>query len=141
MGISNIEINQLKRDLVKHKLSANYKPLAKDVPSGSDLLLGDEINKIISQLSAINSALPKPDNRGYSSYNKCNNQSGKPKCYKFSKNLRTSETPTLPPKETVHRARAIVGRATVTENQFRCKLLLKGSKYTKPFRIIEENNI
>ena len=40
LGTSTIEINQLRRDLVKHKLP--------------DLLFGDEINKRISQLFATN---------------------------------------------------------------------------------------
>ena len=48
VGTSRIEINQLRRDLAKYKLSGNFKPLANDVPSRLDLLLGDERNKIIS---------------------------------------------------------------------------------------------
>ena len=38
MGTSIIEINQFRQDLVKHKLPANLRPLAKDVSPGSDLL-------------------------------------------------------------------------------------------------------
>ena len=64
LGTSAIKINQLRRDLVKHKLPANLKPLAKDVPSRSDLLFGHEIKKRLSQFSATNSTLQKPDNRG-----------------------------------------------------------------------------
>ena len=70
MGTSTIGINQLRRDIVKHKLPANLKSLGKNVPPGSNLLFGKEINKIICQLYATNSALQRPNNQGYSSYNK-----------------------------------------------------------------------
>ena len=60
LGTSRREINQLKRDLVKHKLPANMKLLAKDFPPGLYLLFGD-------------------DNRGYSRYNKYHHKSGKQK--------------------------------------------------------------
>ena len=75
LGTTTIEINQLRQDLVKHKLPANLKHLAKDVPPGLDLIFEDETNKRISQISATNSALQKPDNRGYSSYHKYNHKS------------------------------------------------------------------
>ena len=35
MGASIIEINQFRQDLLKHKLPANFRPLAKDVPQKS----------------------------------------------------------------------------------------------------------
>ena len=57
---SRREINQLKRDLVNHKLPTNMKLLAKDFPPGLNLLFGD-------------------DNRNYSSYNKDHHKSGKQK--------------------------------------------------------------
>lgn len=79
-------INQLRRDLVQPEPPPNLKPLAKDVPSGADILFGNEINKRISQLSATNSALQKPKNRGYSSYHKYDHKSCKQKC-KSSKNF------------------------------------------------------
>ena len=93
LGTSSIEINQLRRDLMRHKLPNNLKPLAKDVPPGSDFLFGDDINKRISQLSSTNSALQKSDNRSYTGYSGSNHHNnkynqkhnGKQKCYK-SKN-------------------------------------------------------
>ena len=62
LGTSVIETNHLRQDLVNHKLPTNLKLLAKDAFSGSDFLFGDEINKRISQFSAANSALQKPNN-------------------------------------------------------------------------------
>ena len=66
LGTSRREINQLKRDLVKHKLPANMKLLAKDFPPGLYLLFGD-------------------DNRGYSRYNKYHHKSGKQSLQETSK--------------------------------------------------------
>ena len=88
MAFLETTINQLRRDLVQPESPPNLKPLAKDVPSGADILFGNEINKRISQLSATNSALQKPKNRGYSSYNKYDHKSCKQKC-KSSKKLPT----------------------------------------------------
>ena len=62
LGTSTTEINQLRQDLIKHKLPANLKLLAKGVPPESDLLFRDEINKSLSQLSTTNSALKRPGN-------------------------------------------------------------------------------
>ena len=55
LGTSTIELNQLWRDLARHKLPPNLKPLAKDVSPEPDLLFWDEISKIIYQLSATDS--------------------------------------------------------------------------------------
>ena len=43
-GMTTLEIKQLKRELIKHKLSSNLKLLVKDVSSGSELLFGAAIS-------------------------------------------------------------------------------------------------
>ena len=134
----DINNNQLRRDLVQPEPPPNLKHLAKDVPSGADILFGDEINKRISQLSATNSALQKPKNRGYSSYNKYDHKSCKQKC-KSSKNFHPISPSTT---DTLHRgARATAGRATITGTEIRCTWLLQGKKYTKLCGIVEENHL
>ena len=69
--------NFLRRDLIRYRLAADLKPLAKDVPADSELflLLRNDVNKRISQLSSVNSALEKKskENSYYSNreyYNK-----------------------------------------------------------------------
>ena len=59
LGLSTIELNALRRDLMKNKLPDHLKQLAKDVPSDSTHLLGDDIQKRISQIAATNAALQK----------------------------------------------------------------------------------
>ena len=59
LGLSTIELNALRRDLMKHKLPDHLKQLAKDVPSDSTHLFGDDIQKRINQIAATNTALQK----------------------------------------------------------------------------------
>ena len=53
LGLSTIELNALRRDLMKYKLPDHLKQLAKDVPSDSINLFGDDILKRINLQSAI----------------------------------------------------------------------------------------
>ena len=64
-GMTTLEIKQLKRDLIKHKLSSNLKLSVKDVSSGSELLFGAAISNKTSQISATNSTLTKGDRGNY----------------------------------------------------------------------------
>ena len=50
LGLSTIELNALRRDLMKHKLPDHLKQLAKDAPSDFTHLFGDDIQKRIRQL-------------------------------------------------------------------------------------------
>ena len=45
LGLSTIEFNAVRRDLMKHKLPDHLKQLAKDVPSDSTHLFEDDIQK------------------------------------------------------------------------------------------------
>ena len=45
LGLSTIKLNALRRDLMKHELSDHLKQLAKDAPSDSTHLFGDDIQK------------------------------------------------------------------------------------------------
>ena len=45
LGSSTIELNALKRDLMKHRLPDHLKQLAKNVPSQSSNLFGDDTQK------------------------------------------------------------------------------------------------
>ena len=42
LGLSTVEINSLRRDLMNHKLPVHLRRLAKDVPSDSMLLFGKD---------------------------------------------------------------------------------------------------
>ena len=57
LGLSTIELNALRRDLMKQKLPDHLKQLAKDVLSDSTHLFGDDIQKRINQIAATNTAL------------------------------------------------------------------------------------
>lgn len=57
LGHSSIEINNLRRDLMKHRLPAHLRKLVKNVPPDSKFLFGDDIQKRISQIAATNTAL------------------------------------------------------------------------------------
>ena len=45
LELSTIELNTLRRDLMKHKFSDHLKELAKEIPSDSAHLFGDNIQK------------------------------------------------------------------------------------------------
>ena len=51
LGMETMEINQLRRDLIKHKLPPNLKPLVKYAPPGSEFLFGDDIDERIGHIS------------------------------------------------------------------------------------------
>lgn len=51
LGMETMEINQLRRDLIKHKLPPNLKHLVKYAPPGSEFLFGDDINERIDHIS------------------------------------------------------------------------------------------
>ena len=137
LGTSTREINQFRRNLIKHNLPANLKPLAKDVPSGSDLLFWDKINKRTSQLSATNSALQRPGNQAYSSNNKYDHKSGKQTHCRSSRNFRVPRPPYH--TEALHR-----GTRATTGNNYRKRYMYVGFigwEIYKTFGIMEENNI
>ena len=48
--------NQLRRDILKSRLSAKMKQLTGNVPAKSELIFGDDLNKRISQINNTNSA-------------------------------------------------------------------------------------
>lgn len=72
LGMTTLEINQLWRDLIKHKLLLNLNPFVKDVPPGFQLLFGDDINERIGQISSNNSELHRED-RDSNSHSKRDN--------------------------------------------------------------------
>lgn len=63
LGRASVKTNILKRDLIKHKLTNNLKPLVKDALAESEFLFRNninkrnDINKKISHLSSTNSDL------------------------------------------------------------------------------------
>ena len=57
VGLSMIELNALRRVLMKHKLPDHLKLLAKDVPLDSTHLFEDDTQKRINQVAATNTAL------------------------------------------------------------------------------------
>ena len=59
LELSTIELDALRRDLMKHKLPDHLKQLTKDVPSHSTHLFVDDIQKRINQIAATNAALQK----------------------------------------------------------------------------------
>ena len=59
LGLSTVELNVLRRDLMKHKLLDHLKQLAKDFQSDSTHLFGDDIQKRIHQIAATYTALQK----------------------------------------------------------------------------------
>ena len=59
LGLSTIQLNALKRDLMKHKLPDHLKQFAKDVPSDSTYVFGDGIQKGINLIAATITALQK----------------------------------------------------------------------------------
>ena len=56
-GKATKDTNQLRRDILKSRLPAKMKQLTNNVPAESELLFGDDLNKRISQINNINSAL------------------------------------------------------------------------------------
>ena len=75
LGLSTIELNALRKDLMKHKLPDHLKQLAKDVPSDSTHLFGDDIQKRINQIAATNTALQKSSTHHGSSQRQFSRQS------------------------------------------------------------------
>ena len=75
LGLSTIELNALRRDFRKHKLPDHLKQLAKDVPSDSTHLFGDDIQKRINQIAATNTALQKSSTNHGSSQRQFSRQS------------------------------------------------------------------
>ena len=61
LGLTTVESNSLRRDLMKHRLPLHLWRLAKDVITDSKFLFGDDIQKWIKQISANNSALQTPE--------------------------------------------------------------------------------
>ena len=61
LGLTIVESNSLRRDLIKHRLPLHLWRLAKDVLTDSKFLFGDDIQKWIKQISANNSALQTPE--------------------------------------------------------------------------------
>ena len=59
LGLSSVEINSLRGDLMKYRLPVHLRRLVKDVPSDSKFLFRDDIQRRISQILASNSALQK----------------------------------------------------------------------------------
>ena len=59
LELSRIELNALRRDLIKHKLPDHLKQLTIDVPSHSTHLFVDDIQKRTNQIAATNTALRK----------------------------------------------------------------------------------
>ena len=73
IGKTTKDTNQLRRDILKSRLQAEMKQLTKNVPAESELLFGDDLNKRISQINNINSALAKSafrPNKNNGRYNK-----------------------------------------------------------------------
>ena len=75
LGLSKFELNALKRDLMKHKLPDRLKQLAKDVPSNSTHLFGDDIQKRINQIAPNNTPLQKSSTYYVSSQRQSSRQS------------------------------------------------------------------
>ena len=59
LGLSTVEINSLRGDLMKYRLPVHLWRLVEDVPSDSKFHFGDDIRRRISQILATNSALQK----------------------------------------------------------------------------------
>ena len=60
IGKATTDTNQLRRDILKSRLPSKMNELTKNVPAESELLLGDDLNKRISQINNANSAFAKP---------------------------------------------------------------------------------
>ena len=73
IGKATKHTNHLRRDVLKSRLPAKMKQLTKNVSPESELLFGDDLNKRISQIKNINSALAKSTfrpNKNNGRYNK-----------------------------------------------------------------------
>ena len=91
LGKAKKDTNQLKRDILKSRLPAKMKQLTKNAQAESELLFGDDLNKKVSQISNINSAMAiqefirKNQNGRYNKslvpYNTSNNQQQSKKGY------------------------------------------------------------
>ena len=87
LELSTIELNALRRDLMKHKLPDQLKQLTIDVPSHSTHLFVDDIQKRIKQIAATNTALQKSSTYYCSSQRQFSRQS---RGYQ----IRSNKTPT-----------------------------------------------
>ena len=59
LGQAASDTNQLRRDIIRPRLPGWMRQLAKNVPNGSELLFGDDLNKWITQINNTNNALLK----------------------------------------------------------------------------------
>ena len=60
LGFISFELNQYMRDIMIHRLPNKMQALAKDVPSDSEWLFGDDLNKRINNIRRTGSAITNP---------------------------------------------------------------------------------
>ena len=81
VGQATSYTKQFKRDIIRPRLPGQMRQLAKNVPKGSELLFGDNLNKRITQINNTNNVLltkpihtvsykPRPNQMGRYSYGK-----------------------------------------------------------------------
>ena len=69
LGKATADLNQFQRNNLRSRLPDKMRPLATNVPAGSQWLFGDDLNKRIAQISSMNNALSQTF--------KSNNQQGR----------------------------------------------------------------
>ena len=77
LGQAASDINQFKRDIIKPRLPGRMGQLAKNVPNGSELLFGDDLNKRITQINNTNNALLTKPSHTVASCKPATNQTGR----------------------------------------------------------------
>ena len=108
---SKIELNALRRDLMKHKLPDDLKQLAKNVPPDSTHLFGDDIQKQINQIAATNTVLQKS-----STYNSSSQSQLSKQFYGYqSRSNRNPTKTTMPPRGVLHKGRRAATSRAHTE--------------------------
>ena len=118
LGLSTIELNALRRDFRKHKLPDHLKQLAKDVPSDSTHLFGDDIQKRINQIAATNTALQKSSTHHGNSQRQFSRQSNG-----FQRGLlETPQKTTMPSRGVLLKGRrTATSRAHTKGREIKCK--------------------
>ena len=110
LELSTIELNTLRRDLMKHKFPDHLKELAKQVPSDSAHLFGDNIQKLINHIAATNISLEyqRQFSRQSNGYQ--------------SRSNRNPTKPTMPPREALLKGRRAATSRTNTEGrEIKCR--------------------
>ena len=77
LGYAASNTSQFRRDIIKPRLPGRMRQLAKNVPNGSELLSGDDLNKRITQINNTNNALLTKPSHIFVSCKPATNQTGR----------------------------------------------------------------